>query len=706
MKRKNPQKQQAVDKVGRSFSLLFNRALMYKTNHPTTVQSAGEFHRVIRAELKKASPIAIVLHRDALYVDEETLDPKINVSKIVACFKETGVESISFTDQLSLDDVNLLLDILTDSKRFPTAGSMKNALKNQGVLSVSVNHIVYRKVTEEETVVTKGEAKASKMPPSEIHKYLIDQLMKAEVSSGGTGFFHEMFGDSGGGGSEGFATGVSRGLENLDGALEQHLSGLGDDAVEKLLKGLIHLKRELRSRKASRQEAGEDGGREQGLLDKADSVTDGVILDLIRREYGRGMITVERLAQIIQRIIPDKDDLLRLLPRIERMLLKEGMHITDFVRLSEILHGHEAGREVMEAIAEGAESIGVQGQELLNEITDDPRGAAELIYLASEIRKGSGNEGALTEVLVEYIERIGGKMALDAVGEGGVEGDEHLQSVVTRLERDIVRNLRGRGISPEVMDTVVGRLNGRLEGCLKKLESDWELRAMASVGGLKGDPTNVLSYFEETIDSMEDLQFVLQKARESVLEMRAIDEKAKEVTPIVAQEPAPPAAAAPSLPKGVLGKKNALYFVEKELQRAFRYKTPFTLAMFEVLGAKASGPVKKGEVKTMDITVAVLDVFRDIVRDTDTIGLLSNKRFVVLMPMTDDYDARIALRRLLKALQSMEVSIGKVGIDASFAGSVTGYDVEEAPDLRKFLSSSEHALEEMAQRLRNIQTFL
>lgn len=704
MKRKNPQKQQAVDKVGRSFSLLFNRALMYKTNHPTTVQSAGEFHRVIRAELKKVSPIAIVHHRDALYVDEETLDPRINVSKIVASFKETGVESISFTDELTLDDVNLLLDILTDSKRFPNAGSMKNALKNQGVLSVSINHIVYRKVTEEETVVSKGEAEASKMPPSEIHTYLIEQLMKAESSAGGTGIFHEMFAGVGGGGSEGFATGVSKGLENLGGELEQHLGGLGDDAVEKLLKGLIHLKKELRSRVASKQEAGEDGDREQGLLDKADSVTDGVILDLIRREYGKGMITVERLAQIIQRIIPDKDDLQRLLPRIERMLLKEGMHITDFIRLSEILQGHEAGREVMEAIAEGAESIGVQGQELLNEITDDPRGAAELIYLASEIRKGSGDEGTLTEVLVEYIERIGGKMALETVGEGGAEGDEHLQGVVSRLEKEIVRNLRGRGISSEVMDTVVGRLNGRLEGCLKKLESDWELRAMASVGGFKGDPTNVLSYFEETIDSMEDLQFVLQKARESVQEMRANDEKVKETTPLVVKEPAP--VAAPSLPKGVLGKKNVLYFVEKELQRAFRYKTPFTLAMFEVIGAKVSGPVKKGEVKTIDITMAVLDAFRDIVRDTDTIGLLSNKRFLVLMPMTDDYDARIALRRLLKALQSMEVSVGKVGIDAAFAGSVTGYDVEEAPDLRKFLTSSEHGLEEMAQRLKNIQTFL
>ncbi|SCY10915.1 GGDEF domain-containing protein [Desulfoluna spongiiphila] len=701
MKRKNPQKKQVADKVGRSFSLLFNRAHMYKTNHPTTVQSAGDFHRVLRAELSKVSPIAIVFHRGALYVDEEALDPKINISKIAASFKETGVESISFAAEITLDDVNLLLDILTDAKRFPNAASMKNALKNQGVTSISVNHIVYRKITEEETVVSKSDAEGTLGGTSPFQKYLIERLIESDTAGSGTGLFREVFGAT-----EGWATDVfAGGLDRLEGELGQQLGGMDNQAVEKLLKGLHHLKRELRDRVASRQATGVEGALEHGLLDKADSVTDKVMLDLIRREYGKGSISVERLAQIIQRILPDPDELVRLLPRIERMLLQEGMPLTEFVLLSEMLQGYEAGREVMDAIAEGAESIGLQGKELLNEITDDPRGAAELIYLASEIRKARGDDGTLTEVLVEYIERIGGKMALDAIGEDGKEGDEHLQGVISRLEQDIVQNLRGRGISSEVMDSVVNRLNGRLEGCLKKLESDWELRTFPSVGGFKGDATNVLSYFEETIDSMEDLQFVLQKARESVQEMRASDVKEQQVAaPADVKEPAPEAPQ--SLPKGVLGKKNALYFIEKELQRAYRYKTPFTIALFEVISAKVSKPVKKGTVKAMDITTAVLASFRGIVRDTDSLGLIGNKRFVVLMPMTDDEDARTALRRLLKELQLMDVSVGDVAVDATFAGAVTSYDVEEAPDLRKYIGTAENALEEMTARLRNIQSLL
>jgi len=700
MKRKNPQKKQVADKIGRSFSLLFNRALMYKTNHPTTVQSAGDFHRVLRAELSKVSPIAVVFHRGALYVDEEALDAKINISKIAASFKETGVESISFAVGITLDDVNLLLDILTDAKRFPNAASMKNALKNQGVASISVNHIVYRKVTEEETVVAKSDAEGAQGGSTPLQKYLIERLIESDTAGGGTGLFREVFGAT-----EGWATDVfAGGLDRLEGELGQKLAGMDNRAVEKLLQGLHHLKRELRERVTSRQTTGVEGALEHGLLDKADSVTDKVILDLILREYGKGTISVERLAQIIQRILPDLDDLVRLLPRIERMLLNEGMPLTEFIRLSEMLQGYEAGREVMDAIAEGAESIGLQGQELLNEITDDPRGAAELIYLASEIRKARGDDGTLTEVLVEYIERIGGKMALDAIGEDGKEGEEHLQGVISRLEQDIVRNLRGRGISSEVMDSVVNRLNGRLSGCLKKLESDWELRTFPSVGGFRGDATNVLAYFEETIDSMEDLQFVLQKARESVQEMRASDDKGQK---IVAPDVIGPASEAPqALPKGVLGKKNALYFIEKELQRAYRYKTPFSVALFEVIGAKVSRPVKKGTIKAMDITTAVLSSFRDIVRDTDSLGLLGNKRFVVLMPMTDDEDARIALRRLLKELQLMDITVEEVAIDATFAGSVTGYEVEEPPNLRKFILNAENALEEMIARLRNIHSLL
>ncbi|VFQ45171.1 GGDEF domain-containing protein [Desulfoluna butyratoxydans] len=701
MKRKNQQKKQIADKIGRSFSLLFNRALMYKTNHPTTVHSAEEFHRVLRAELDKVSAIALVFHRGALYVDEEALDPKINISKIAASFKETGVESISFAAGVSLEDVNLLLDILTDTQRFATAGAMKNALKNQDVDLVSVNHIVYRKVTEGETVVSKADAEGGQGGVSPIQTFLIDRLIASDTAGAGTGLFREVFGATEAWATEAF----EGGLERLEGELGQQLGGLDHQAVEKLLKGLNYLKRELRERVMSRRTGGVEGALEHGLLDKADSVTDKVMLDLIRREYGKGAISIERLAQIIQRILPDPDELVRLLPRIEKVLLDEGMPLTDFIRLSEMLHGYEAGRDVMDAIAEGAETIGLQRQELLNEITDDPRGAAELIYLASEIRKARGDDGTLTDVLVEYIERIGGKMALDAVGEGGKEGEEHLQGVIARLEQDIVQNLRGRGISSEVMDSVVNRLNGRLEGCLKKLESDWEFRTLPSVGGgFKGDATNVLSYFEETIDSMEDLQFVLQKARESVQELRAKDDKVQQnATP---EEKEPASDPQPALPKGVLGKKNTLYFIEKELQRAYRYKTPFSVALFEMIGAKVSVPVSKGTVKAMDITTVVLESFRKIVRDTDSLGLLGNKRFAVLMPMTDDEDARIALRRHLKELQAMALKVGNVAIDATFAGAVAEYDVEEAPNLRKFVQTAENALEEMIFRLRNIQSLL
>ena len=680
--------------------MVFNRALMYKTNHPTTVQSIGEFYRLLCSELKKASPIAILVHRDALFVDDEAVDPKINITKIVANFKEAGVESISFEGTLALGDVNLLLDVLTDTNRFPTASSMKHALKNQGIHSIAINHVVYRKVTEEEDVVAKKDAAHS----TELNRQLIEKLIESASFIGHEGLIHEIFGLDTGGNTSGFVDGVGQGLKRLDGEVGQRLAGLDDRSVKKLLKGFQRLKKELQTRMTTKEQGEGVGFLERGLLDKTHSVADGVILDLIRREYGKGIISIERLAQIIQRIVPDSEDLQRLLPNIEGMLLKEGMHLTEFVQLSEILQGREAQRDVMDAIAEGAESIGLRGQDLLDEITGDPKGAAELIYLASEVRKGSGDQGALTEILVEYIERIGGKMAMDSMSVEAGEGDAHLQGVVSQLERDIVRNLRGKGIPSEVMDSVVGRLNGRLEGCLKKLESDWDLHASLSMGGGRGDATNVLSYFEETIDSMEDLQFVLKKARESVQELREKDGEASEVIPIV-DKPSEPATD-PILPKGVLGKKNTFYFVEKELHRAYRYKTPFTLAMFEVLSAKVSSPIQKGSIKTSDIVAASLDPLRDIIRDTDTLGLTGAKRFVVLMPMTDDHDARIALRRILKELQLADICVDEVAIDVIFAGAVMSYDVEEAPEFRRFMKAAGNALEEMTHRVRNIQTLL
>ena len=71
--------------------------------------------------------------------------------------------------------------------------------------------------------------------------------------------------------------------------------------------------------------------------------------------------------------------------------------------------------ELARALEKGAGEIGLDGEELVREVMNHPEQAAELICLAAEIRKQGNDETILAELLVDYGERIGSDLAVNAV---------------------------------------------------------------------------------------------------------------------------------------------------------------------------------------------------------------------------------------------------------------------------------------------------
>ena len=96
------------------------------------------------------------------------------------------------------------------------------------------------------------------------------------------------------------------------------------------------------------------------------------------------------MPRILCRLIPEADELKRLLPKIKAALLEEGMSQADFMILIQ-----ELGRELQSdglanILSESAEEIGVDGKEIIQQVKENPLQSAEMIYLASEIRKKRG----------------------------------------------------------------------------------------------------------------------------------------------------------------------------------------------------------------------------------------------------------------------------------------------------------------------------
>ncbi len=123
---------QNAGKIGKTFALLFNRALMYDANHPSTKQTAGEFHKTISIGLNELTPIVFIMAQEQFFVEDEPLDPRINTGRMLSHFKNGGIQSVSFEKGIKENDLKTFSKIFFDATRYTNADAIKSALAKEG----------------------------------------------------------------------------------------------------------------------------------------------------------------------------------------------------------------------------------------------------------------------------------------------------------------------------------------------------------------------------------------------------------------------------------------------------------------------------------------------------------------------------------------------------------------------------------------------
>jgi len=720
-----------VDKIGRIFAMLFNRAVMYNMNHPFTTQSMSEFFKSIHPELKAYSPIVVIMHNDSFFIEDEPLDPRVNTAKMLMHFKKTGIQSVSFEDGLTIEILVSFFTIFTDNIRYPSVELMKEACDREGITKARVNHVFFKKVTADEEVLSRDEIKTiAENRKIERHKTMKDELL--DMISGGlaieelgksfsiTQFLAKPnmvsnylntpdtasidFQDDKSPGAIMFdhvhkiRTEIDKASEEVRGSKLHDLAASVVRMREELVKGIIE-----------RKQNGLIYDNEIRILDEAKELSDKVVLELVKDEYKQGATSVNRLSQILRRLIPDNDELQRILPKLKETLLLEGMSLSDFLQLTGELEKEISNQSIAGALKKSAESIGVSGEDLLKEITSNPLEAAELIYLATELRKETGDKKALSDVLVEYIERITGSMALDSKAQNSDFEKDHMKSVISTVESDILERLKLKNLDSSVMDSVAERLNTRMDNFLEKLEVNFNKR-QASFGTWDHETTSLIKLFEDEVGDTDQLKNLLLKVRDTFRDAKTGEihydaikfdlddvkndaEVTKEVTGRLS-----------ALPKGVHNRKSILYFIEKEIFRATRYQTPFSVATFSILKAIPQKKFAAGSIARDDVTYHILENVSHLVRDTDIVGLLDQKKIICLLPMTDEEDSRLALRRFLKSMHGNLIKINDIPFEVKFAGTVTSFNKSITPALKDFIRKAEHDIYDMVQRIKNLQT--
>ncbi|PIE67809.1 MAG: hypothetical protein CSA23_02080 [Deltaproteobacteria bacterium] len=756
---------------GRTITLFFNRSMMYQPDHPFVQQSIDMFIDGAEELLKKISPLVFILNREEFFVDEEPLDSRLNVGRLVTLFKTNGIHSISVEPGFERRDVKVLLEVFAKISKYGSADGIKKAIFSRGVTALKINHVRYKKVTEDDEVISRDalkdltpqmlaaedEAKTRKMfmdtllesvLTEEFAKTLnIETLManpgtvsqnmiQADLAGGGGGGTNG--GSSGGSGGAGTGGGVGDGSNGGPGGggtgpgrageggggpgnllfqqievmrieVEKHMQGRGEVDLSDLAGAVFDMKKQLLEGIEAQKALGVAYENEAAILENANELTDQVLVQLVKDEYQQGKITPARMAQILRRLVPESDDLKRLLPKIKTALLEEGMSHTQYLELVQELSKELQSEGLANILQESGEEIGVDGDQLIAEFKKNPEQAAQLIYLASEIRKGTGDEDMLADLLAGYVEQIGGQMALE---EAESDDPAHLKQVVGDLQSNLVSQLGKMDMDEGIIQKLENRLNARMEAVLDQMRAEW----LKTAGSQSGDGDSggykknlsVLQTLEQSVAEHDELGVILKIVREKV-ESGEIDENDyKRIQDEISQQKQliKEKEANRVMPTGVVKAAGMAFILEKEIARANRYKYDFSTLAFSIIHIKPKLKVPAGAVNSEAIMEAVLAVLAEAFREVDIVGQLGKNTIVALLPMIGRENSKKALNRIMSVLQSDPINVNGIPIDFRFAGIAITFDGQHTPDVKSFIRVMSSRLQDMSSRLKNIQAFM
>ena len=424
----------------RVLALLFNRATIYHSSHPYVKQTLDDFHSRIEQILKSSSPLVFLMNHDKFFIDEEPLHAGTNVSRIVAYFSKAGIQSISFENGLNKNESRLFWKYSPLWTTYPNADAMKKALAVRGVRHMKINHVVFRKVTEDDEVIShealknltptitdEEERKSKKLFIDMVLKRLLAEEFKETITvenllKNPAALSKKMSEIDIASISSGDVESGQRGLvlmhqlELLGDELDTNLTEDKPANLQEIAGALFEMKKRLIEGIEEEKSLNIQYSNEEMIINKVNEIADNVVLRIVRDEYKAGKTSNARLAQIIRRLVPEAAELKRLLPKIRSALIGEGMALTEYLLLVRELGKELQSDELAKIFQESSEEIGVDGELLIEEIKKNPVEAAELIYLAAEIRKGSGDEQALSDLLVDYVERLGSKLTTRTPG--------------------------------------------------------------------------------------------------------------------------------------------------------------------------------------------------------------------------------------------------------------------------------------------------
>ena len=706
------------DTIGRNFNLVFNQISMYNIYHKSVIGSLERAHESLQDGFKILPTIALLTHQDQLFVEDEVLDSQINTKRLRAHFKKADIQSLAFEAGTTLADLTQFLEILMDLNRYPNAGAMKKAMQEKGLDKILINYFAYEKIMKDEQVVKSSQAEeegSGALATEDLLAIMAADILSEEAQKNisvqnlmqGPAEFSQMLIEE----DLAAARKVEDGSVQPGTALVQSLNRFQEDVngvtakktdvdIAELAEDIFTLKRRLIEGIEAQKAQGVVYLDQQIIDREVDEVADSVLVRLITGEYNQGAVSIKRLAQIVLRVTTDTAELQRIIPKLKRALLDAGMPMTDYLQFVQELKEELQSDELTRVLEQSAEAIGLEGEDLIQEIVRNPQGTAELIYLAAEIRKSGQDDRILSDLLVDYVERAGTELTLEAMQETGDGAGDSADSIFSRIRTELVDKLKRKDIDLDVLKKMEERLTERMEESIRHLKSSMVFNKMSTGDGRPPTKADMLKLLKTHTKDEDELAAVVLQVKETLAERGVHESMFQEIYDEIMTKPVPKEKEkSKPTPPGSLNRGSTLFILEKEVLRTKRYNTPFSILSFTVVKAVPKKAAKPGSVTPEDIIAVFVGALTSIVRETDLVGMLGAKMMVVIQPMTTGDNAKIALERISNLLKSHEMVINEIPFDIKFAAAVTPFDAEETVDLKTLVKVIQTDLKNLADQI-------
>ncbi len=704
-----------AENLVRAWNLFYNRTIAYAFEHPVAQEMIPKVHEAFLKCLGQNATLSLLFQEFGFYIGHIDIVYQPNNRKIADHLRRFGIESVTITMPLSFHDTSRFLDAC--SVTHAGGNHFLQYLTNQGVNAFNVNNVSLQTVKEGDTVIAHGQSREglSEGNPSstvagELRKersvfddaamkvvlgHLTAQEMNANISLLRVLESPSALPDAilkttlGNPGHE--EQSLKQSLINVVGAFKNE-AGQGNVPIEDLLAGMYNMRSELLKAVKAQQglsqhlQSGSDRSFQmgnQGLSNAADEVFIATAAQLVFAEYQKCQGNPKRMAQVIQRIIQDRHHLNKVLNLFRTELLKNGIPLIEFFNLLTELNSILGADQSYQEFIQAGKSLGISQEELLRELQENPKQAAQLIVLASEARKVNkdGSAEDLIGSLADYVEKAGEAIAnrMDTHPKEAIR----LTSMLHQMEVEVHRELAHKGLSDEVRIMGQQKLRHRMQHSIIDLKGKAALAQLRDAGTSEAEK---IQFLMEMFTDEKEMDDIVGQIRETLDQDTVAKEVGAQVMLKARQEMATRREKMMSkeLPAGVYVKAVLDFIVKSEISRSIRYNLPFSamLVSFQGLPEDKASHEQHGE-SLRGLQNVLIGDLRKSMRDSDFVGYLSFNRFLVVMPMTKVESVASILKKFQENLNRQVALPNGTRLVIRARCGISGFDKDLANTFQK-----------------------